>query len=218
MFLQGLMFYLRQRFCFVGQDAASKRRHCRNTNVRVNLSERHMQKYFKHFTALVLFYFVMSCGNEPIQTKSDTVNMVQAGKQWLKSGIESFFNDTNNFLTGFSCLCTQQYAEFKDDATNIGLDGGLTEAEFQTKWGRRYSKHAGIGEGFMVAGTDFGIIEVKKCDFKNVTEMNNLLYDVLIIDKTFHSKFTRQVALTKAKNSFLIDDVKEISNEFMPRE
>ncbi|MDO8999535.1 MAG: hypothetical protein Q7W45_07210 [Bacteroidota bacterium] len=153
-------------------------------------------------------------------TKGDIAEdtlIIQAGKEWLINSIESFFNNDDNFLKGFSYLCTDQYAEFKKDATNIDLDGGLTEAEFKSKWGRRYSQHAGIGEGFMIAGTDYGKIEVTKCDFKNVTEMKNLLYDVLIIDKKFNSKFVRNVVLVKTRGSFLIDDVREISNEFQDK-
>lgn len=176
-----------------------------------------MLNYFKTIVSLTLIYLLTSCGNEPTLTKNeiakDTLG-IEAGKEWLKQNIESFFNNDNNFMKGFSYLCTEQYAEFKKDATNIDLDGGMTETEFKSKWGRRYSEHAGIGEGFMIAGTDFGKIEVSKCDFKNVTEMKNLMYDVLIIDKTFNSKFTREVVLVKNGHSFLIDNVNEISNEF----
>ena len=100
------------------------------------------------------------------------------------------------------------------NATNVDLDGGMTESEFKNKWGRRYSEYAGVGEGFMIAGADFGKIEVTKCEFRNRTEMKNFLYDVLIVDKTFNSKFTRQVVLVKNGATFLIDNVLEISNEF----
>lgn len=158
-----------------------------------------------------------SCGNEPIVTKSEIAEdtlRIMAGKEWLKKNIESFFNNDANFMKGFSHLCTEEYAEFKNDATNIDLDGGMTEAEFKSKWGRRYSEYAGIGEGFMIAGSDFGKIEITKCDFKNVTEMKNLMYEVIIIDKTFNSKFIRNVVLTKNGDSFLIDNVEEVSNEF----
>ncbi len=179
-----------------------------------------MLKHLRLIFSLTLIYFLTSCGNEPTLTKGDIAEdtlRIQAGKEWLIKNIESFFNNDDNFLKGFSYLCTDQYAEFKKDATNIDLDGGMTEVEFKSKWGRRYSEYAGIGEGFMIAGTDYGKIEVTKCDFKNVTEMKNLSYDVLIIDKTFNSKFTRNVVLTKNGRSFLIDNVYEISNEFQDK-
>jgi hypothetical protein len=139
---------------------------------------------------------------------------IQAGKKWIKENIESYFNNDPNFLKGFSFLCSKQYFEFKQDATNIDLDGGMTEQAFKTKWGRRYSKYAGIGNGFMISQTDFGKIELIKIEFRNQTEMEGLLYNVLIIDKTFKSKFERQVLLIKDGNSFLIDDVLEISDSF----
>lgn len=178
-----------------------------------------MQKYLRLIVSITLFCSFVSCTNkEPSsitkQSFAEDTLIVRNGKDWIIKNIESFFNNDDIFMKGFSYLCTDQYTEFKKDATNIDLDGGMTEAEFKSKWGRRVSEYAGIGEGFMVAGTDFGKIEVTKCDFKNVTEMNHLLYDVLIADQTFNSKFTRQVVLIKSGNSFLIDNVLEISNEF----
>jgi hypothetical protein len=148
-----------------------------------------------------------------IKCSEDSLS-IQAGKKWIKKNIESYFNNDANFLKGFSVLCSKQYYEFKQDATNIDLDGGMTEHTFKTKWGRRYSKYAGIGNGFMISQTDFGKIELIKIEFRNRTEMGGLLYNVLIIDKTFKSKFERQVVLIKDGNSFLIDDVLEISDSF----
>ncbi len=181
-----------------------------------------MQMYLRLIISISLVYILTSCGNGEHfgSSKSDIAKdtlIIKAGKDWIKNNIESFFNNDDNFLKGFSYLCTDQYAEFKKDATNIGLDGGMTEVDFKSKWGRRYSEYAGIGEGFMIAGTDYGKIEVAKCDFRNVTEMRNIQYDVLIIDRTYNSKFIRRVILDKNGDSFLIDDVLEISNEFQDK-
>lgn len=178
-----------------------------------------MQKNFRLIISMTLICYLLSCtDNGQTATRSskseyDSIT-IQSGKEWLKKNIESFFNNENNFMKGLSYLCTKQYTEFKTDAINIDLDGGMTEPEFKSKWGRRYSQYAGIGEGFMIAGTDFGKIEVAKCQFRNMTEMKNFVYDVLIIDKTFNSKFIRQVVLVRNRSSFLIDDVLEISNKF----
>lgn len=174
--------------------------------------------YFRHIISIVLIYSLLSCNNSQTasrnpQNYSDSIT-IRSGKEWLKKNIESFFNNDHNFTKGFSYLCTKQYFEFKTDAANIDFDGGMTEPEFKSKWGRRYSQYAGMREGFMIAGTDFGNIKVAKCAFRNKTEMKNFLYDVLIVDKTFNSKFTRQVVLVKYGDSFLIDDVLEIANEF----
>ena len=178
-----------------------------------------MQKHFGLIISITLLYSLLSCNNNRQTASKNGGNFsesitIQSGKKWLKKNIESFFNNEDNFKKGFSYLCTKQYAEFKTDATGIDMDGGMTEPEFKSKWGRRYSQYAGIGEGFMVAGTDFGKIEVTKCEFRNMTEMKNYLYDVLIVDKTFHSKFIRQVVLVKNGDSFLIDNILEIANEF----
>lgn len=172
-----------------------------------------------YFGALLLVVALTSCEDkktsvtEDAQVTGDSLTS-EDGKNWLKENIETYFNNDAVFLNGFTSLCTQQYAEFKTDATNVDLDGGMTAEEFKSKWGRRYSEYAGIGEGFMVAGSDFGEIAVTKCEFKNRTEMNDYIYEVIIEDKTFGSRFIRQVVLTKNGDSFLIDDVREISNEF----
>lgn len=178
-----------------------------------------MDKLTKNILFTLLICAFSFCGNEGTtsatkQESSEDSSAIHQGKVWLIKNIEAFFNNDANFMKGFSSLCTPEYSEFKTDATNVDLDGGMTEAAFKTKWGRRYSEYAGIGDGFMIAGSDYGTITVTSCEFKHLTEMQSMLYDVVITDTTYHSKFTRQVALVKHNNSFLIDDVREISNEF----
>lgn len=152
-------------------------------------------------------------GGETIsESNIDSIN-INAGKNWIKSKVESYFNNDSLFLKGFSSLCTKQYAEFKQDAISIEYDG-MTENEFKAKWGRRYSKYAGIGDGFMIAGTNYGKILITKCEFKNRTEMGNYLYDVVITDTVFNSTFVRQIILNKTRDSFLIDNVLELTNDF----
>jgi hypothetical protein len=166
-------------------------------SVRGNFTGHYIMHYYLRLFISLTFLCFISCDTGDLSkekngsTDSDSAT-IHAGQEWLKKNIESFFNNNDDFLRGFSSLCTPQYAEFKSDAINIEFDG-MTEAEFKSKWGRRYSQYAGIGEGFMIAGTDFGKIEVVKCKFRNMTEMKNFLYDVVIVDKTFNSKFTRQV-------------------------
>jgi hypothetical protein len=182
-----------------------------------------MRKQLTHIVYILFILSLCACNpsNESISknnTKDNTVSedshTIEEGKKWLKENIESFFNNNEKFMKGFSSLCTKQYFEFKQDATNIDLDGGMSEGAFKTKWGRRYSKYAGLGEGFMIAGNDYGKIELAKIEFINRTEMGGLCYEVLIIDKIFNSKFQRKIILMKENDLFLIDDVIEISNEF----
>ncbi|RZK35469.1 MAG: hypothetical protein EOO90_29110 [Pedobacter sp.] len=174
----------------------------------------------KHIIYILSLLFLLSCNDKPVKENTGTVNVpktdsinIADGKRWIKGNIESFFNNDSLFLKGFASLCTKQYAEFKQDAISIEYDG-MTEEELKTKWGRRYSKYAGIGEGFMIAGQDYGKVSVTECEFKNKTEMGNYLYDVVIVDTVFHSTFLRQVVLTKTRDAFLIDDVLEIKNQF----
>jgi hypothetical protein len=182
-----------------------------------------MRKQLKHIIYILFILSLSACNNtndSPIKNNnsdniiSENDIAIDEGKNWLKENVESYFNNDEKFMKGFSSLCTKQYFEFKQDAINIDLDGGMSEGAFKTKWGRRYSKYAGIGDGFMIAGNDYGKIELTKIEFKNRTEMGGLLYDVLIIDTVFKSKFQRQIILLKENKQFSIDDVLEISNEF----
>jgi hypothetical protein len=182
-----------------------------------------MRKQLKHIIYILIILSLSACNNaNDTSIKNNNSDYIisendidiNEGKKWLKENMESYFNNDEKFMKGFSSLCTTQYYEFKQDATNIDLDGGMSEEAFKTKWGSRYSKYAGIGDGFMIAGNDYGKIELTKIEFKNRTEMGGLRYDVLITDTVFNSKFQRQIIIMKENDHFLIDDVLEISNEF----
>jgi hypothetical protein len=138
----------------------------------------------------------------------------EEAKKWLIGQIEAYFEGFDEVNGGFSKLCTKEYFEFKTDATNIDYDGGMSEDEFKKKWGKRYSKFAGIGEGFLVAGNDFGKIKVTSCEFKNKTEKGGYLFKVLLFDIEYKSTFIREITVMPQNATFLIDDVLEIENNF----
>ena len=139
---------------------------------------------------------------------------VASAKKWLVETIEGFFTNFETLKGDYSTICTKEYAEFKKDATNVDMDGGMSEDAFKTKWGRRYSEYAGIQEGFLIGGTDNGKIKVSKCELKNKTEMGGYLFEVVLEDEDYKSTFYREIVVVPSQNSFLIDDVREIKNVF----
>ncbi len=139
---------------------------------------------------------------------------IENAKTWLVQNIEKYFTDFNTLNGDYSSITTKEYAEFKSDATGVGMDGGMDESAFKTKWAKRNTEKAGLGEGFMIGGNDFGKIKVTKAEFKNKTESGDYMFETLIEDTEFKSKFYRDIVVKKTGNSFLIDDVIESKNEF----
>ena len=139
-------------------------------------------------------------------TPSPTDKSAEA-KKWLTQAIEKNFNtpESNN-----QTITTPQYYEYKNDATNVDLDGGMTLQAFQTKWNKKYdTKYAGVGVGFLISGQDFGKISVTQCEAVASSQANQYRFDVQIDDPEMKAKYHREVVVVEANNSFLIDDVKE---------
>lgn len=146
------------------------------------------------------------------QTKQSDSGQIAEAQKWLVSSIEAHFSA--QIEADFAYLCTPQYAEFKRDATNVDLDPGMSEAAFRKKWGRRCGPYAGIGEGFMAAGTDHGKIRVRSCHYSHKTEMGHYLFETILEDPDFGSVFYRDIVVTPNKQAFRIDNVLEKRNEF----
>jgi len=128
-------------------------------------------------------------------------------KKWLMQAIEKYFNTPES---NYQTITTPQYYEYKNDATNVDLDGGMTLQAFQTKWNTKYdTKYAGVGVGFFISGQDYGKISVTKCDAIASSQANQYRFDVQIDDTEMKAKYHREIVLVEVNNSFLIDDVKE---------
>jgi len=138
----------------------------------------------------------------------------EAAKTWLSTGIEQYFTHFDSLRGDYAYLCTPTYAECKSDATAVGMDGGLADDEFTTKWKNRDVSQIGIGEGFLVAGNDFGTIRVSACTFKNKTDKGAYVFETILEDVDFKSTFYRDISVIPQGNSFLIEDVREIKNVF----
>ena len=170
--------------------------------------------------------FCISCNQKnnaeqkSTDTKTETTSEqnnnqdIENAKTWLMQNIERYFANFDTLRGDYAGITTKEYAEFKSDATGVGMDGGMDEAEFKKKWAKRNIEKVGISEAFMVGGNDFGKIKVTKCEFKNKTESGDYLFETLIEDTEYKSKFYRDIIVKKTGDSFLIDDVYEIKNEF----
>ncbi len=157
--------------------------------------------------------FKIDSGANPIE-KQGFIDSTDIGKKWLIQSIESFFQNYDSLNGDFSKICTKNYFKYKTDATNVDLDGGLSLSEFRLKWKYKNLKYAGVSDGFMISGSDFGKIKVTSCEFQSKTANGALIFKVLIEDLDFKSKFYRDIILITSFKSFLINDVIELKNEF----
>lgn len=175
---------------------------------------------------LILVIHLLSCKTKaespiaivPSATMNSQKNLVKDSiadaQRWLVENIEKYFKDFDKLNGDYSSICTPKYSEFKEDATGIDMDGSMTEEGFIAKWGKGAVKYAGLGEGFMIAGNDFGKIKVKKCIYKDRTEEGGYLFETIIEDTDYSSIFEREIIVIASGNTYLIDHVFELKNTF----
>lgn len=169
----------------------------------------------------------LSCKNQEVQTtftqikdsvateiEDKNIDSINLAKTWLVTTIETYFAEFEKINGDYSNICTPEYKKFKEDATNVDMDGGMSEQEFEKTWGKETLKYAGLREGFLIGGNDFGTIKVNKSEFMERTEKNGFLFEIVLEDTEYQSLFKREVLVIPSGNSFLIDNVFEIENIF----
>jgi hypothetical protein len=135
------------------------------------------------------------------------VDSAKIAKKWLISTIEDSFK---NNMGEYDKICTKKYAEYKSDATGVGMDGGMDENAFKKKWKKEYdTKYAGMGVGFMISGQDWVTIKVTDCTLKNKTAHGDYIFQTIVEDIGPKVKYNREVKVIRSGNKFLIDDVLE---------
>ncbi len=171
----------------------------------------------KHLLLYFIPLFMLSCNDSNTATTtqhlgSETITPVniekaKTAKVWLTKAIEEFFLSTN---ADPKTITTVRYNEYKSDATQVEMDGGLSPSEFLDKWGKIYdTKYAGMGVGFLISGQDYGKIKVSKCELKETPSEHEYLFDVQIDDPQMNTFYHLDIIVLESNNSFLIDDVKE---------
>lgn len=141
------------------------------------------------------------------------IDTSELAQRWLKVAVEHYFSNFQKLNGSYKHLVTPSYAEMKHDASNLELDGGMSEEAFIQKYGNKDLHYKGLREGFMIAGNEFGKIQVRSSILKDQTSKGYLL-SAVIDDLTFGSSFVREVLVIKNGNSFLIDNVYEMDNIF----
>lgn len=96
--------------------------------------------------ALAISALVISCNNdknkEPVKGPDSTqktevpvvapvVDSTPLAKKWLTENIEQFFSNFDKLEGDYSKICTKEYFKYKTDATNVDMDGGMTQAKFE---------------------------------------------------------------------------------------
>ena len=176
----------------------------------------------KRIVYLLLLVPLISCqGNKTESKNKDSNQSISVNKlenidtaeacAWLKSNIEKFFK--NYELSVMQDLTTKEYYDYKMDAMNVDLDldGSLSTEEFNNKWKGKFDlKYAGIGQGFLISGQDFGEIKVSTCDLIHQAK-GKITLKTIISDCEFQTDYPREITLIKEDKGFKIKDVKEFN-------
>ena len=136
-------------------------------------------------------------------------------KEWLVKTIENYFHPDDEGFKDISAFSTDEYVEFKQDAMNVNIPDELTEEEFRKKWKHRNVELIGIQNGFMISAQDYHTVKVTECTLKKEIDENTLVFNVVVEDLVYKGKYIREVTVSKAGNSFIINDVAEIE-EVLP--
>ncbi|TDB62357.1 hypothetical protein [Arundinibacter roseus] len=141
------------------------------------------------------------------KTSNAPEKSTDAAKTWLIKAIEGHFNSENFPMEK---ITTPTYVEYKSDATNVDMDGGLSVEEFTKKWKSTFNPAlAGIGTGFLISGQDYGKIKVTSCVLIKELNEKRRLYKVILDDPELKESYTREILVGRNGNSFLIEDVRE---------
>ncbi len=142
-------------------------------------------------------------------------SMEVPAKQWLVRTIESYFDPDDDEFMDISYFSTDEYVEFKQDAMSVNIPDELTEKEFRVKWKHRNVELIGMQNGFMISAQDYHTVKVTECNLKDQIDESTSLFNVVVEDLVYKGKYIREVTVSKAGNSFIINDVAEIK-EILP--
>jgi predicted nucleotide-binding protein (sugar kinase/HSP70/actin superfamily) len=139
------------------------------------------------------------------QFKKDDFNDGEAAKKWLLKAIDQFFKET----VEMDNITTKTYSEYKSDAMNIEMDGGMTLAAFEKKWNGKFNTKRVGYDGFLISAQDWNKISVTSCLLMNTTKDNGFLFRVVLKDVVSKEIFKRDIKVIPSGKSFLIADVLE---------
>lgn len=179
----------------------------------------------RYILIVTLFVFLASCkdpNKKPATLASESKNVVEQtsasknskqeeARRWLIQNIEQYFApEQESHLDFMKKITTSEYFDYKMDAMNVdmGADGSMSEKAFHEKWKSRFdTQKAGIQSGFLISGQDWDKIKVTQCKLRS--DSAGYLFDVLLDDKGFNSKYAIDVLVKADNGNFLIADVRE---------
>ena len=166
-------------------------------------------------TFILIIAVLVSCQKTENRKNTESITVekkvdnTEKAKKWL---VETIEKNLNKDFYNMSDFTTKDYAEYKQDATNVDLyaEGSLTENEFKNKWKNKFDvRFAGIGNGFLISAQDNGKIKVISCVPLKSDNQNEYNFKTIIRDIDFKTEDKRDIKVIENKSSFLISDVKE---------
>lgn len=155
-----------------------------------------------------------------ISTQQSTVKEtkdIEKARNWITNVVASTLNkangleeNTNEEAEGKQKeIYTRKYMAYKDDAAGVDMDGGMTLKSFKNKWAKDFNcQYAGVGNGYLVSGTDYGLIKVTHCVFKKKIGAS-YVFETTITDTEAKIDYKRDIQIIPSGNSFLIEDIQE---------
>lgn len=142
---------------------------------------------------------------------------VEKAKNWIIYVVASTLNKANGLAENTNEeaegkqkeIYTKKYLAYKNDAIEVDMDGGMTLKDFKKKWAKDFNcQYAGIGNGVLVSGTDYGFIKVTHCVFIKMIG-NAYFFETIITDTEAKINYKRDIKVIPSGNAFLIADVLE---------
>ncbi|WP_143754170.1 hypothetical protein [Chryseobacterium sp. 52] len=142
---------------------------------------------------------------------------IEKAKLWITRVVAHTLNKVNGLAENTNDeaegkhkkMYTDQYIAYKDDAAEVGSDGGMTLNAFKKKWAKDFNcEYAGIGNSYLVSGTDYGLIEVSHCVFRKKIG-TAYVFETIITDTEAKIDYKRDIIVIPSGNTFLIKDVLE---------
>jgi hypothetical protein len=142
---------------------------------------------------------------------------IEKARKWITNVVASTLNkangleeNTNEEAEGKQKeIYTRKYMAYKDDAAGVDMDGGMTLKAFKNKWAKDFNcQYAGVGNGYLVSGTDYGFIKVTHCVFKKKIGAS-YVFETVITDTEAKIDYKRDIRIIPSGNSFLIEDILE---------
>lgn len=142
---------------------------------------------------------------------------IEKARAWITHVVANTLNKANGLAENTNEeaegkqkeIYTDKYMAYKDDAMEAGTGGKMSLKEFKKKWAKDFNcDYAGIGTDYLVSGTDYGLIKVTGCTFREKIGAA-YVFETIITDTEAKIDYKRDIRVIPSGSSFLIADVLE---------